>query len=443
MRPRAQIMTKRVKWLLTEIDKWMSEGIISVPQAEKIKGRYTEADQGIAWNKIIFSSIGSILVGLGVILFFAYNWQKIPKFLKLALVFSSLLAAHASGFILRRSDGRYKFVGEGLHVLGTMLFGAGIWLIAQIYHIEEHYPNAFLIWGGGAALLAWALPSVAHGILASALFVLWNSFEALHFMNPNYPAPFVLLLTLFPLAWVLRSRILLGIGGISYLLSLIFTLARVNDAILPAVMSFNAAAFIGAGILLEREGKFPEAGPVLQSIGSMVYFATLYIITFPHFGRHFVFSFQKVPETLFFCEFLLAAVAVWSFVFILLRKKPNGIKELLTSGKILIPLVILVLAIETVGLGFPLWGGWGKASLFNLIFLTHCILLILTGCRRVNLRLVIIGCLLLALLSITRFIDLFDSLLVRSAFFLLFGAILFGIGIYYSRSKREMQENRS
>ena len=434
-------MTNRVKWLLSEIDKWMSEGVITAPQAERIKGRYTDSDQGIAWSKIIFSSVGAILIGLGVILFFAYNWQKMPKFVKLVLVFSSLLAAHASGFILRRSDGRYKSIGEGLHVLGTMLFGAGIWLVAQIYHIEEHYPNAFLIWGGGATLLAWTLPSIAHGIIASALLVLWHSFEAFHFMNPNYPAPFVILLTMFPLAWILRSRILLGVGGLCYLLSLMFTIARLNDTIFPAIMSFNAAALIGSGMIMERKGKFPEGGPVLQFIGSIVYFVVLYIITFPHFGKHFVFDFQKLPETLFFFEFLLAAVAVWIFVVLFLQKKPNGIKELLASGKILVPLVVLLLTIQTVDL--PRWEGWAKASLFNLIFLTHCILLIRWGCRRVNLRIVITGCSLLALLTLTRYTDLFRSLLVRSALFLLLGALLFGIGVYYSRSRREMREKKS
>ena len=41
-----------------------------------------------------------------------------------------------------------------------MLFGAGIWLVAQVYHIEEHFPDGFLIWGIGALALAWAMPSI-------------------------------------------------------------------------------------------------------------------------------------------------------------------------------------------------------------------------------------------------------------------------------------------
>ncbi len=39
-----------------------------------------------------------------------------------------------------------------------MFYGAGIWLVAQIYNIDEHYPNGFLFWALGALAMAWAMP---------------------------------------------------------------------------------------------------------------------------------------------------------------------------------------------------------------------------------------------------------------------------------------------
>ncbi len=115
-------------------------------------------DQGKAWGRIIFFSIGAILFGLGIILLFAYNWERMHKFAKLAVIVLALLSVHGSGLWLRRPGGRYRSAGEGLHLAGTMFFGAGIWLVAQIYHIDEHYPNAFFIWGCGALAMAWAYP---------------------------------------------------------------------------------------------------------------------------------------------------------------------------------------------------------------------------------------------------------------------------------------------
>ena len=40
------------------------------------------------------SPIGATLVGLEIILFFAYNWGDIPKFLKPTVVFSRLIPSH-------------------------------------------------------------------------------------------------------------------------------------------------------------------------------------------------------------------------------------------------------------------------------------------------------------------------------------------------------------
>ena len=73
-------------------------------------------------------------LGLGVILLFAYNWQDMHKFAKLGVIFGALLLAHGGGLWLRQQrcpDG----VVEAAHLLGSMLFGADIFLIAQIYHI--------------------------------------------------------------------------------------------------------------------------------------------------------------------------------------------------------------------------------------------------------------------------------------------------------------------
>jgi len=202
-------MKKHIKWLLNEIDLWVKEDVIQPEQGVALKNRYPAPAEGTAWGRIIFFSIGAILFGLGVILIFAYNWEKMHKFVKLAVIFSALIGAHATGCWLKRPESKYRAAGEGLHLLGTMLFGAGIWLIAQIYHIAEHYPNAFLIWGIGALALAWSLPSIPQALAAAILFVLWNCAEAFDFKDPHLVSPFLILGGIMPLAWLRRSRVLI------------------------------------------------------------------------------------------------------------------------------------------------------------------------------------------------------------------------------------------
>ena len=115
---------KQHRWLLAEIDKWVSENLIDVNLADQLRARYVLTDRG--WAKIIFSAIGATLVGLGVILFFAYNWADMPKFAKLALVFAALIGSHGAAWWMARRDPSNWGLIEGLHIFGTMMFGAGI-----------------------------------------------------------------------------------------------------------------------------------------------------------------------------------------------------------------------------------------------------------------------------------------------------------------------------
>jgi uncharacterized membrane protein len=242
-------MKKHIKWLLNEIDQWMNEGIIAPDQATALKARYPAPGESLAWGRIIFFSIGAVLIGLGVILLFAYNWQRMHKFAKLAVIFAALISAHGAAFWLKRPAGRYPTAGEGLHLLGTMLFGAGIWLIAQIYHIDEHYPNAFLIWGIGALVMAWGLPSMAQGIAATILLVLWNSFEVFDFNNPHLLSPFLILVGIMPLAWLHRSRVLVTVCTIGFLFTLFAAVMEIEGDLAALVIFFCACMLIGAGLV--------------------------------------------------------------------------------------------------------------------------------------------------------------------------------------------------
>ena len=156
----------KIRWLHSQLQRWVREGIIDTADAESIGRLYPQpqAKTSRPWALIVFSGIGAVIVGLGVILLFAYNWHEMSKFAKLSVVFGSLVLAHLVGISLFIRSERFKGLGEAITVLGTMLFGAGIWLIAQIYHIEEHFPNAFLLWGIGAMLMAWTMPSVIQAI---------------------------------------------------------------------------------------------------------------------------------------------------------------------------------------------------------------------------------------------------------------------------------------
>ena len=62
--------------------------------------------------------------------------------------------------------------------LGGLMYGASIMLIAQIYHIGEHFPDGIFWWALGVLPLALLLRSNLIMALATALAYLWFFVEA-------------------------------------------------------------------------------------------------------------------------------------------------------------------------------------------------------------------------------------------------------------------------
>ena len=435
-------MKKNIKWLLAEIDHWLDEGLVAADQAENIKRRYQIMDQGKAWGRIIFFSIGAILFGLGIILLFAYNWERMHKFAKLAVIVLALLSVHGSALWLRRPGGRYRSAGEGLHLAGTMLFGAGIWLVAQIYHINEHYPNAFFIWGCGALAMAWALPSISHAITAAILLLLWNSFEAFDFKNPQQWSPFIILAGLVPMGWFYRSRALLATTISAYMVMLSFCVASVSGDLAFLIVFLSACILIAAGMIVRCSGNFPESGSIFSFIGYLVYLGTLFVLSFYHRGRGmFTVDFDNVLESVYFFGFSAVAIGLFAWILWLYFKSPKNVPTNLNINFYGVLITLCVAVLNTVGvIGLK---GWAGAAVFNMIYQFHSLALIVTGCRALNVKFTTIGCLLLAFISIARYTDLFVSLLARSSVFLIMGVTLFAAGFYYSRSKKQLQEMAS
>lgn len=426
-------MKKHLQWLQNEIETWVRAGIIDDRQGRAIRGHYPSQEESASWGRIAFGVAGGVLIGLGVILLFAYNWEKMHKFAKLAVVFTALIAAHGAALSLKRPAAR-----ETLHVLGTMFFGAGIWLIAQIYHIDEHYPNAFLVWGLGALSLAWALPSLSQALIASLLLVLWNGFEVFNFHNPNHVAPALILLGVLPLAWVLRSRVLTAAGLAAFLFVLFSTLQRVSWNLMMPVFLSCAALLIAAGLILQRKDRATELAPACFFFGNGLYFFLLYLLTFR--GTREILSLisqQRISGLWVFLP-LFAALGLWVAALWPLRDIRERIAEGMRVDYLAVPVTLLLY--DLLSLSRIELRGFLATAPYNLLFLFSAVMLMLRGFRTLHLRSAALGSVLLAALAIARYTDLFHSLLARAAVFLFVGGMMLGVGVFFARARKARQE---
>lgn len=450
-------MSKRTRWLYTEIERWVSGSIISEEQALRIRALYPESAGGVSWGLIVFSGIGAVVVGLGIILLFAYNWHAIPRFGKLGIVFTTVAAAHAGGLSLAQRDGWRRQLSEALCVLGTMAFGAGIWLVAQIYNIDEHFPDGFLIWGLGALAMAWALQSVPQAILAVVLLVIWDSSEFLRFEAPVSWAPLLIVVGLLPLAWRLRSSLL----TVHVLIALYWLLLFQSSYFAGPHGGWEAmyalsALFVAIGFLQVSDPTTAALRRVMGSFGAVGFFLACYARSFRsaedwysrsggaklaaegHFHDVAVgFAYHWLP--------LALAIAAWAY---LVARRLRGARDLVNLGDWIYPAALLYGGFLAVSVP-PATTAWTRSHaeaggvysppfiVFNLVCLALATGEMVRGCRDGVLRQTVRGSLLFAAVVLARFFDLPGTLASRGVVFIVLGGVLFAEGFYYRKLRRE------
>lgn len=122
----------------------------------------------------IVIGIAVLLIGVGLIFFYAANWKWMPPTAKLLQVFLLLITIYGAAWYLLfiRS---YVVIGRGLMLLGMLVFGAAIGLIAQIYHISSQPSNGVLAWLLGVLALSIVTRETWGYYLALLLAFIWNA----------------------------------------------------------------------------------------------------------------------------------------------------------------------------------------------------------------------------------------------------------------------------
>jgi uncharacterized membrane protein len=167
-------------WLGEEVTAWAREGIVSDAQAEAIRRRYAAEAVSMRRGRVTetLATVGAVVAGLGIVLFFAANWDGLPRPARVLLLLGTVVGAYVGGIWLRDVRGTQPQVGAALLLLGGIAFGASLFLVGQMYHVQAHDPLALLALAAGTAATAWIARSQALATLALAAGGAWLVFEA-------------------------------------------------------------------------------------------------------------------------------------------------------------------------------------------------------------------------------------------------------------------------
>ena len=169
----------------------VAKGIITSEQSLRIAAELesSKKDRGVSRFIATVSVIGAACVGIGAILLVALNWNGLSDAFRILVLAVATLGTFYAGYWLRFEQKAYPKVGEALMLLGAILLGVSIFLIAQIYNVRsERYTGFFLLWLIGILPAAYAFKSKPIAVLSAALYccIIGTAFLDHHFFEPPF-----------------------------------------------------------------------------------------------------------------------------------------------------------------------------------------------------------------------------------------------------------------
>lgn len=260
-----RIPRARFGWLEQESERWLAAGVLDEGARGRILAGYdAESPHGRGMAALLV--LAALMVGIGVLLLIGYNWARLGPYTKVAITMSvvALLFA-ASAFALAR---RRPLAAETLALIGTFAFANSIWLIAQVLHIQGHFPDAFMWSAAGALAAALVLRSHWVGVEAGLFVVAWVAAAGI---APPHAAPLPFLVfgpLAIAVAYQLRSPVMLRALLVAIALWLLFTNSdRIEEVVFLGALALTGCAFYAIGAWHRAGGSM---GRAWQSIGLLV-----------------------------------------------------------------------------------------------------------------------------------------------------------------------------
>ena len=250
---------RAIRWLRGELPELVAEGVINAESADAIGRHYRVAEERAPnFGFVILAAIGSALVGAGIILLIAHNWDDLPRTTRCVIAFLPLVIALVlASFVLLRRDKSAPW-RESAAIFDVAAVAAAISLVSQTYQIQGSFADFMRVWLLLSIPIVYLLRTkfgaLAY-IIGCAAWILSQSFWS--FNRPGETFFWFLLLLIIPfyaavvrqgptgLAFRALSIALVAAGAIGLGVTLDFTRGDLGGV---AFAGFFAAIYLGGMI---------------------------------------------------------------------------------------------------------------------------------------------------------------------------------------------------
>jgi len=219
--------------------------------------------------------VGSLFMGGGVLSFIAGNWSALPNTAKFLILLLSLIGFYSGAWMAKE---KYPKTSKSLFYVGASIYGAGIFLISQMFHLSMDHQSAFLLWAIGIIPIVWSMKDklvLLFVILFLGIYGL--EFDSIIYESFSYP---IALLVLLPfLYWMNHYRLNKSKIGFLFLTALAMELVLMNLLFFNADELVITLLFFVIGIMMVSF-PFQSYKRIMEWIGSIIYGICGMILTF-------------------------------------------------------------------------------------------------------------------------------------------------------------------
>lgn len=401
-----------IRWFLNELPTLEAEGVIDEATAQRLRSHYAGASEGGGRRVIlaVCAVFGALLIGGGIILLLAHNWEQLSRGARATISMAPLVAAQAlAGWVLVRREASTAW-REGSGVLLALMVATAVALVDQTYHTGGDLESFLWRWALLLAPLPWLLNSTGAAILFLGALTWWAG-AALAGGHQ--------VLWLWPLAAVgviphalqlfrgrrrgLRAANLQWAIAIFLCVAAGLSLERGVPGLWIVIYCGLFASMLAVGTATRGDGDAMWRRP-LEAVGMLGSLAVWLVLTFAEpwdgIGWRHLRTGEHLSGGSLWIDMLMAVVlpaAAVAAAAVLMDRRRDVLQ------------LLWVVAVPVVAVVWPVIAAtdadWLGALVFNLLVFSVGVGTIAIGVRREHLATVNLGMLVVALLVVIRFFD--------------------------------------
>lgn len=421
-----------LQWLYGQLPELVGKGIITQQNAEHIKQYYAgfKESQKRPLALIIFGTLGTFLIGLGIILILAHNWDLFSRPLRTVISLMPVMSGIIlCAWVLWKKD-NVMALRESAATFLSLMVGASLALVCQTYHISGDSADFIMTW----MLLIVPLVYIMDAAIPAVIYLAGITSWTYHFWGDTlqaflyWPLAAVVvphfIISLRKEMHVLRSSLFALIAALSIFLVSFVMLGRANLA--GSWTIYHSAIFgiyylIGISDYKSASGRWQLPFLYLGRLGILI-MAFIFTYNFSwDFGMRAIGRFSDMG-LLLNTTVLLGILAAYAFLIIKNQKVLEG-EELLYGA---MPLVS-VFAYLSVFLIQPF--AVLPIVLFNVYILACSLSSIINGIKQDRLDRINSGILILAVLIMVRFFDIDIGFVFKGLVFIALGIGFLAVNI--------------